>query len=337
MICNNGACRQLEWRTDNCRELLPGHNDANAENLNIVFVGAGYGNTDDFVKDAQRAVETDPMFPQQHPGLFFYEPMKSYKDKINVWYVDQIPPLQPQTGATDCRTLCKSTIGEEYCPSLNRQVIYLCDAKCDASAELGGDLYVGKSTQQPFEVVHGFGHSYGFLPEVSGDSLMGNYLRILGKQATPNDFDPEAKAQIAERLGRYRGKEYAPWDMIWVVLDQDLNIVAAREAEQSIGETRRLPAQYILRLNGGSLSYVFDFDRARTIITDRSTGAEVQKQTPRFIEVPLPLKISKLTTDKLKLDGYKGVVEPYTVDIIGPSGELLKRLPAEELAKFLRK
>ena len=327
--CDTTECRSLEWHANGCLPLLKGHADANAENLNVVFAGIGYADQDMFLKDARRAVQED--IAQISPGLLAYEPIFSSRDRINLWYIESMGKIISDAG--DCRERCTSHLGAEYCNLPNRQVIYLCDTTCALSAEKGGDLYVGKSAQQPFEVVHGFGHSYGFLDDAGDDSLMGEYLRVEGKQRTGEDFSPEARAQIAERLNRHRGKQYDPWYMLWIVFDEQFNIVAARENPSSIGETRRLAAPYILRMNAGALSYVFDFDARRTIVTE---DQEPQHVVQKYFEVPLPLKISRLSDDKLQLVGYKGTAEPYTLDIMGPSGELVRRIPAEELAKFLR-
>lgn len=334
--CAAEVCRPLEWQQGTCKPLWEGKADAAAENLNIVLAGVGYQSQEEFIRDARKAIAADNGEP--YPGLLFYEPMKSFRDRINTWYIEPIAPMENKTNhAGDCRTQCRTTLDEEHCPLLNRQVIYLCNAECTMVTESGGDLYIGKSAYLPFEAVHGFGHAYGFLEDTKDDSLMGNYLRIAGRQPKAEDFSAEARDRIAERLGRYRGKAYEPWYMLWITFDEQFNIITAREDSRSIGETRSLPAPYILRMNAGSLSYVFDFDAARTVISESfEPHAQRSAREPlKYLEVPLPLKISRLSADKLKLEGYKGDVEPYVLDIMEPSGKLVKRIPAETLAKAL--
>jgi len=78
-------------------ELIPGHNNSNADRINLVFVGIGYDNMNQFLTVANRDIAYDGnaiidslSIEKIKLGLFAIEPFKSNKNKFNLWYYPQI-------------------------------------------------------------------------------------------------------------------------------------------------------------------------------------------------------------------------------------------------------
>ncbi|MEA1929420.1 MAG: M64 family metallopeptidase [Patescibacteria group bacterium] len=71
-----------------CAELYAGHNNANANRINLVFEGVKYSNLNDFLKVIRNFVDLNSVNSQ--PGLLGQEPFRSNKHLFNFWYVDEI-------------------------------------------------------------------------------------------------------------------------------------------------------------------------------------------------------------------------------------------------------
>jgi hypothetical protein len=68
-----------------CEEVVPGHNKAGADRLNLVFAGINYQKPEDVKKLAEFVLDLEG----EHLGLFSLEPFKSNKERFNFWYVNE--------------------------------------------------------------------------------------------------------------------------------------------------------------------------------------------------------------------------------------------------------
>lgn len=79
--------------------LIAGHNNADADRINLIIVGTGYASTEQFLSTARRdiAFDTAPILDRNEHvasrpvtnlsyGVFAIEPFRSNKSKFNIWY-----------------------------------------------------------------------------------------------------------------------------------------------------------------------------------------------------------------------------------------------------------
>lgn len=79
--------------------LIPGHNNADADRINLIIVGTGYASTEQFLATARRdiAFDTAPILDRNEHvasrpvtnlsyGVFAIEPFRANKAKFNIWY-----------------------------------------------------------------------------------------------------------------------------------------------------------------------------------------------------------------------------------------------------------
>jgi predicted Zn-dependent protease with MMP-like domain len=152
-----------------CKELIPGHNDPEANRANYVFLGFGYENTtlnasrEEIVKSLGTA-----LMDQQATlrGLLSVSPFKENPDKFNFWYISEVYPIdncEPGGGIIDCiddQALAASCvfsnkyvsylIDQSFIPYVDNSILYLSaplsrptikEYSCDA----------GQSTFEPIE------------------------------------------------------------------------------------------------------------------------------------------------------------------------------------------
>jgi len=106
-----GEREPFEIRDLGLVELVPGHNDRGAERINIILVGSGYDSFDEFKELAGHTLAMDGEFTEvdytvtapdkftgelitnnlthKAIGFFATEPLRSNRNKFNVWLLDQ--------------------------------------------------------------------------------------------------------------------------------------------------------------------------------------------------------------------------------------------------------
>ena len=85
------------------RALEAGHNNRLADRLNLIIVGKGYQNMDEFLATVHRDLAFDGVeqpnpesIDKVHFGLFAIEPFKSQRSKFNLWYYpEQLNTISP--------------------------------------------------------------------------------------------------------------------------------------------------------------------------------------------------------------------------------------------------
>ncbi len=90
----------LDETKGTCKELIPNHNNADENRINLIIAGFNYENYDNYRFIAESVVDYD----SNYFGIFSVEPFKSNKDSFNFWYYDQIINLD---------RLNKATVGAE--------------------------------------------------------------------------------------------------------------------------------------------------------------------------------------------------------------------------------
>ncbi len=162
--------RAFQIQEESCQEALPGNNNKNTNRVNVVFVGANYGNLESFTQDIAKSID----FNGTEGGLLSQEPFKSNKDKFNFWYSNQIQ-FTDDCGGGDINLgrigkflSCRATVhlATDSCVVNNKQIIGLI-SKDFTSIAFGQTAYVSTfvSYYSPSIVVHEFGHSFGKLSD----------------------------------------------------------------------------------------------------------------------------------------------------------------------------
>lgn len=112
---------------NSCKELIPAHNNPDANRVNVVFVGYGYK---DLSESEENAVKQLAMYVldwnAERQGLFSTELFKSNKDKFNLWYVDKTANLDSCEYSGDY-FICSEKLLESNCVFNNKYVVYLVD------------------------------------------------------------------------------------------------------------------------------------------------------------------------------------------------------------------
>ena len=80
-------------KQDLCKEVFPGFNGDVNERVNLVFMSFNYENIDKFLEKVKPLVN-----PEDEKNSFFaFEPVKSNKNKFNLWYVDKLGQITPSS------------------------------------------------------------------------------------------------------------------------------------------------------------------------------------------------------------------------------------------------
>lgn len=182
-----------------CREAVPGHNDKNANRVNVVFTGANYGNIESFSKDVTEALA----FSGTEGGLFSQEPFRSNKDKFNFWYSNRVWNSLRSCDIVNinvfdiikCRAAIK--ISASSCVVSNKMIIGLVNLDTHGAFSFGTTIYIptigvrsfslGRSDPLGGVTIHEFGHSFGKLAdEYIGSNVLELFPldRILGEEKT---------------------------------------------------------------------------------------------------------------------------------------------------------
>lgn len=185
--------KAFEINQDLCKEAVSGHNDKNARRVNIVFIGANYGNSAPFVKDVNLAIDFDGILG----GLFSQEPFRSNKNKFNFWYSSQIGSIkncdvEKMPGNIVDFAQCRSTINvsASSCVISNKRIVGLINVPFRSFA-FGKTAYVFTASyllqvDKAKVVAHEFGHSFGKLTdEYIGSNVFnpgGVLERIFGEE-----------------------------------------------------------------------------------------------------------------------------------------------------------
>ncbi len=164
-------------QTQLCKEFIPGNNNAQDRRINLVFVGIGYNQMNDFIQIVNESVD----WSGGGVGIFSREPFKSNKNAFNVWYVDALStPWNVQCGsgssyarnAQQCEGERNKLAGA--CVFPNRYVFGMYNQASPTLtfyALLGGDsvnlfpasLFGTYSVNKTKLVVHELGHMFGYL------------------------------------------------------------------------------------------------------------------------------------------------------------------------------
>jgi len=212
--CASGSCLTGICSTPTgCKELYPGHNDAGADRVNIVFVGYQYENFSYFIKHILQAVDLNANVTAYGPGLMELQYYKDNKDKFNFWYVDKIfaPQGNPSTSCTNCYNSTSLT----YCTNLsNKYQVNFCNSSFRSCAYMGGNAFnsVNYGNDWPFSFEHEFQHQF---PRLLDEYIEG----ATDSPGQPNCADSIAQAtswwgslegQVSEGLtvGYYDGCSY---------------------------------------------------------------------------------------------------------------------------------
>src|SRR3989338_5866564 len=164
-----------------CKEFVPGHNDANAQRINIVYVGMNYGGKEKFIESISKSLD----FDGTTGGLFSQEPFKSNKNYFNIWYVDEVGKDScGKSGVistlTDCLTASRTLA--QACDLPDKKTISLIDAD-GRSHVFGGVSTVYEKIsgyQRPIGsvMVHEMGHLLGDLQDEYYEKISGELQSI---------------------------------------------------------------------------------------------------------------------------------------------------------------
>lgn len=186
-----------DFQTDNtegipgtlCKSVIPDHNRADHDRLNVVFVGynvgknefveflpklvdfEGTGYTTRYKAEAKTRSGSSAYSGEETTfyGLLGTEPFKSNKNKFNFWYIDEIQNLSVQRNLEKgpaCSLLCRGD-AEDTCGLKNTFTINMCNAGCNPK---GGyfdkEEYIGPPNPVHIRVmIHEFGHLLGLQDE----------------------------------------------------------------------------------------------------------------------------------------------------------------------------
>ncbi|MBU1120829.1 M64 family metallopeptidase, partial [Candidatus Micrarchaeota archaeon] len=185
--CVNGVCVDHGM----CKELFPGTNNAAGDRVNVIFIGLAYSSKNEFLDNAEKAVDYYGNLPSSGPGLLEMDVYENNTNKFNFWYVDQIfTPDYPVDYCTDCRNAESYT----YCQGLaNTYRVNLCDISFRSCAYLGGSSYVSvtgsNETYWPYVFDHEFQHQFPRLRDEYVESSLGD------RPGTPNCANDLSQAE----------------------------------------------------------------------------------------------------------------------------------------------
>lgn len=181
----------------NCKEIIPGINDMNADRVNIVFAGVNFDSLENFNAILPYFVDYEgggysytfgqlsdgTYLTESSYGLFSQEPFKSNKNKLNFWYVDEIAYLTVTTRNFEGCGI--STSLPDYCDLPNSNTINLLNYYCRSNAnqgearvssEIDYDILTGEIYPSSTSVfVHELGHSFGLLRDEYVESDQGSH------------------------------------------------------------------------------------------------------------------------------------------------------------------
>lgn len=200
--------RSQQWRQPErlggtpCYAVIPGHNQADADRVNLVFVGFNVGrqNFTDFLPhfvdidgagltvtiphnfkmytESGELVRLPPGSRQTFYGFFSTEPFAQNRNKFNFWYVDEIQqvtvPRDPtKARVAGCNVRCASDV-ERQCGLKNDYTVNVCNAACTPTAsEYTREVFIGDLN--PYQVrtlIHEFAHSFaGIKDEYTKDGM----------------------------------------------------------------------------------------------------------------------------------------------------------------------
>ncbi|MDO8741507.1 MAG: CARDB domain-containing protein [Candidatus Woesearchaeota archaeon] len=157
-----------------CKELILGHNNKDADRVNIVFVGSGYTNFDYFKDGITKMID----FESTSGGLMSVEPFKSNKNKFNFWYVDEIGEWNVPRESCEHENLLYSDYFCEddslrlldYCALSNKQYFGVINLGYGGGMAWSGAGILSLPESEGDEeyneevtFVHEFGHAFGLL------------------------------------------------------------------------------------------------------------------------------------------------------------------------------
>ncbi|MCA9496752.1 MAG: hypothetical protein KC589_07420, partial [Nanoarchaeota archaeon] len=154
-LCLSGTCSE----NVDCKEVSPGHNDAGADRVNIVFVGLSYTDKNKFISDIEKMVDLNQSLPGI--GLAELEVYKNNMDKFNFWFIDNI--FTPIGDPSSSCTSCSNPESNNFCTNLpNKYVANVCDTSFRPCAYFGGTSYntVRYYSQPTYSFMHEFQHQF---------------------------------------------------------------------------------------------------------------------------------------------------------------------------------
>ncbi len=166
---------------DSCLELIPEHNDKNAnDSVNVVFLAYDFPSSEEVKKTAEKLVNINGDGSYNDTGLLSHRPFRDYKNKFNIWYLEKI--FEPDNNYSLHDNVWKiGGLMNNYCPDLkNKQNILLVNGQFASLAPSlggpkGGNILLGlpliefsnSSNLAGFRLtlLHEFGHSFGGLAD----------------------------------------------------------------------------------------------------------------------------------------------------------------------------
>jgi hypothetical protein len=140
--------------------IVPGHNNVDANRVNMVFTGFNYADKNDFIDHVRKSID----FDGTEGGIFSQEPFKSNKDKFNFWFVDELGILPNNIDCFENFNTCVDATKNiaSSCVVSNKNIVGLVNSPFRSFA--WGELQVTSNAYDiKRTVVHEMGHSLGQL------------------------------------------------------------------------------------------------------------------------------------------------------------------------------
>lgn len=166
---------------EGCEELYPGHNDVNANRVNLIYTGVNWAGTvgeipgtlqnltpsqeAEMVAAMRNAVDLEGNLDPLNYGtkaLMELEVYKDHKDDFNFWYVPMTEYVGDVTSGS-CYQVCANSIPLGSCEDLsNSRVQSICNFECRGTSYLGGDSWT-TINRMPGTANHEMQHSFAYL------------------------------------------------------------------------------------------------------------------------------------------------------------------------------
>ena len=96
------------------------YGDGNPNNIDLVFIpGDGYDNLDFFRKEVLNHIDIN----SEHQGFFYYEPLKSYKSRFNIYIITKEPEDYSSSGYETDKTPNYVDKMLTYCPDTDFRIL----------------------------------------------------------------------------------------------------------------------------------------------------------------------------------------------------------------------
>lgn len=194
----NGFIKDLIVKNFNCKEVFEGHNDLGKDRINMVFIGSQYPNIDTFLKVVKDSLQwygkpfvdknTDGETIGILWGFFSIEPLRSAKDKFNVWYIDEQINNAMTRVRSDIGDLCN--LPYEYDALYVNDYFFRDDARDGYRSNADLLLLGGQKNNSKFGASRNLMPYYFYSPELfvheSGHALFG----LIDEYTEPNQETP---------------------------------------------------------------------------------------------------------------------------------------------------